>query len=211
MHRAQIICLLCHYTSSSFFYQSRESGTGIMDYWREIVCDAGPGKVLFATAAPFVDPGLFVGNVQYDHRLDDDAKSMISGGNLRHILENWRQGRGFPDVLVIDGHIHLQGWPTHEIFEGFEEIPERAAEHVDANGVDALCAVAGGYMHRGADYRTGNDRLLAWWKALPNRIIPFFHINPNDDRQAVLAELQRMYDHGMRTGFHRSPSEPGSE
>ena len=69
---------------------------------------------------------------------------------------------------------------------------------MDANGVDAVCAVGGGYMWGGSDYTVGNDRLYYWWQALPERIVPFFNINPNDSPEGVDKELNRMYDRGMR-------------
>ena len=119
-------------------------------------------------------------------------------GDISALLETWREGRGLPGVLVIDGHIHLGEWPSHETFATVEEVPDRAVRAMDANGVDAICVVAGGHMQSGSDPRIGNDRLLRWWKALPDRIIPFFLVNPNESRERVLAECQRMLDHGMR-------------
>jgi predicted TIM-barrel fold metal-dependent hydrolase len=114
------------------------------------------------------------------------------------ILAAWKEGRGLPGVVVIDGHVHLGDWPSHETFATEAEVPEQAARIMDANGVEAVCAVAGGHMMTGGDYRLGNDRLLRWWKALPERIIPFFLVNPNDRREAVLDECRRMLDSGMR-------------
>jgi len=64
--------------------------SGIMDFARVIAREAGPRKVLFATGAPFADPGLLVGTVQYDHDLDDEAKRLICGDNLRTLLEEAR-------------------------------------------------------------------------------------------------------------------------
>ena len=58
--------------------------------------------------------------------------------------------------------------------------------------------MAGGHMQTGTDYRVGNDRLLRWWRALPDRAIPFFHVNPNDPRERVMAEVERMHGEGMR-------------
>ena len=58
-----------------------------MDYRRKIAVEVNPGKILFATGAPFSDPGLFVANIQYDHMLDDDAKKLVCGGNLRNLIE----------------------------------------------------------------------------------------------------------------------------
>ena len=117
---------------------------------------------------------------------------------MSRIVEDWCAGRGLADVLAIDGHVHLGEWPTHETFRTPEEVPGAAAAYMDAHSIDAVCAVSGGYMWTGTDYRIGNDRLLAWWRALPERIIPFFHINPNDTRAAITHELERMFGEGMR-------------
>ena len=64
--------------------------SGIMDFARVIAREVGPQKVLFATGAPFADPGLLVGTVQYDHDLDVEAKRLICGDNLRGLLEEVR-------------------------------------------------------------------------------------------------------------------------
>lgn len=63
---------------------------GILEFWREVARDAGPERVLFSTGAPFSDPGLYVSNVQYARHLDEDAKRLIYGDNLRHLLEGVR-------------------------------------------------------------------------------------------------------------------------
>jgi predicted TIM-barrel fold metal-dependent hydrolase len=64
--------------------------TGIMDFARKIAREVGPEKVLFATGMPFTDPGILVGTVQYDEVLDERAKRLVCGGNLRGILEQVR-------------------------------------------------------------------------------------------------------------------------
>lgn len=56
----------------------------------------------------------------------------------------------------------------------------------------------GGYMYSGDDYRLGNDFLMDVWHKLPDRLIPFMSINPNDSKENVLAELDRMFDAGVR-------------
>jgi predicted TIM-barrel fold metal-dependent hydrolase len=61
--------------------------TGILEFWREVALGAGPERVLFATGAPFADPGIYVSNVQYELRLDEAAKRKIAGDNLRRLLE----------------------------------------------------------------------------------------------------------------------------
>jgi predicted TIM-barrel fold metal-dependent hydrolase len=69
---------------------------------------------------------------------------------------------------------------------------------MDANGIDAICAVSGGYIFGMPDYHLGNDFLLAVWHKIPERMVPFMGINPNDTRANVLAELERMYAAGIR-------------
>ena len=119
-------------------------------------------------------------------------------GRTGTLLATWREGRWLPGVLVSDGDIHLGEWPSHETFATEEEVPEQSVRAMDANCVDAICVVGGGHMQGEGDPRIGNDRLLKWWKALPNRIIPFFHVNPNDAKQRVMGECEKMPHHGMR-------------
>ncbi len=118
---------------------------------------------------------------------------------MSRILENWKKGLGMPDVLVIDGHIHIGDWPHAATFSDVEEAVKESRAYLDANGVDAFWAVSGGYnIGAGADYRLGNDFLLAVWKKMPDRMIPFLCINPNDSRIAIVRELERMYKAGVR-------------
>ena len=60
--------------------------TGIVECWRVVALEAGPDRVLFATGAPFTDPGILVSNVQYACNLDEEAKALICGGNLRRLM-----------------------------------------------------------------------------------------------------------------------------
>lgn len=64
--------------------------TGIIHYWREIAWDVGPERVIFATGAPFTDPGILVSNIQYASGLDENEKRMICGGNIRRLLGGLR-------------------------------------------------------------------------------------------------------------------------
>ena len=61
--------------------------TGILEFWREVAREAGPDRVLFASGAPFTDPGIYVSNVQYARGFDEEAKKLMSGDNLRRLLE----------------------------------------------------------------------------------------------------------------------------
>jgi len=60
--------------------------TGIMRYWRDVARDVGPDRVLFATGMPFAEPLTYVSNVQYARGLNEKAKKMICGDNLRRLL-----------------------------------------------------------------------------------------------------------------------------
>jgi len=117
---------------------------------------------------------------------------------VSEILRNWREGRGLPDVLAIDGHTHVGEWPHGANFDTVDEMVAGAAAVMDANGVDAACVMSGGYMWAGTDYRVGNDILLELTRRLPERIIPFAHFNPNDHLDEILAELERVYAAGVR-------------
>lgn len=115
------------------------------------------------------------------------------------ILEEWREGRGLPGVLVIDGHTHIGEWPHGPCFDRIEQAAEESVAVMDAYGVDAACVLSGGYMFsNGCDYRVGNDLLLQCVRRAPGRLIPFACINPNDSPGAIAAELDRMYGEGVR-------------
>jgi len=64
--------------------------TGILQFWREVALEVGPQRVLFATGAPFVDPGILGLNIQCATGFDDAAKGLMAGGNLRRLLEDVR-------------------------------------------------------------------------------------------------------------------------
>ncbi|MHB9033637.1 MAG: amidohydrolase family protein [Anaerolineae bacterium] len=114
------------------------------------------------------------------------------------IKDRWSAGQGLPDCLVIDGHVHYGDWPHAATYVSVEEAVENSVRVMDANGIDAVCAVSGGYIFGLGDYHLGNDYLLKIWRRLPERVIPLMGINPNDTRGHVLAELERMYQAGIR-------------
>jgi predicted TIM-barrel fold metal-dependent hydrolase len=114
------------------------------------------------------------------------------------ILENWRAGKGLPGVLVIDGHIHVHDWPHGASYNSVDEMVEDAVTRMDANGVEACCVLSGGYMAAGTDYTVGNDVLLELISRLPDRLIGFLSVNPNDRAESILAELKRVEKRGIR-------------
>jgi len=117
---------------------------------------------------------------------------------MSEILRRWRAGEGLPGLRVIDGHTHVGEWPHGANFDTVDEIVDGVVAVMDANGVDAACVMAGGYMFNGSDYHIGNDILLELWRRLPDRVIPFAHFNANDETDAILAELERVYAAGVR-------------
>jgi len=114
------------------------------------------------------------------------------------ILKGWRAGEGLPDVLVIDGHTHFGAWPHGANYDSVEEAAAGAVAIMDANGVDAACLMGGGYHPSGTDYRLGNDDLLRLVSLVPDRLIGFAHINPNDTVENIVGELERVYRAGLR-------------
>ena len=79
---------------------------------------------------------------------------------MSQILRSWIDGEGCPDVLVIDGHIHIGEGPQATVLESIERTAAESVAFMDANGIDAVCVQSGGYLGEGADYRLGNDFLL---------------------------------------------------
>jgi len=117
---------------------------------------------------------------------------------MSEILKRWQAGEGLPDVLVIDGHTHFGAWPTGPNFNSVEEAAAGSTAAMDANGVDAACVLSGGYMGAGSDYTLGNDALIELVGMVPDRLIGFAHVNPNDRRDHISAELERVHKAGLR-------------
>lgn len=117
---------------------------------------------------------------------------------MSDILTNWREGRGLPGVLAIDGHIHIGDWPHAATFPDARTAAEESVAYLDANGIELACSQSGGYMFGGADYRLGNDFLIEVCERIPDRMVGFGHVNPNDGRREILAELDRLHDAGLR-------------
>ncbi len=114
------------------------------------------------------------------------------------LLDEWISGHGLPDTLVIDGHIHIGEWPHATTFNDVDEAVDQSLRLLDMNGVDAFCAVSGSYIFGLPDYHLGNDFLLSVWRRMPDRMVPFMSVNPNDTAEHIVDELNRMYGEGVR-------------
>ena len=117
---------------------------------------------------------------------------------MSEILNNWLSGKGLPDTLVIDGHIHIGEWPYSPTFDNAGDAVRGAVRYMDSNGVDAFCALSGGYIFGRLDYHLGNDFLLKVWDRLRDRMVPFMGVNPCDANKNVMREVERMYAAGVR-------------
>ena len=117
---------------------------------------------------------------------------------MSDILERWRGGEGFPDVMVIDGHLHAHAWPHGPNFDSADEAAAGAIAAMDANGVDLGCVLSGGYMGCGSDYTRGNGDLRALCDKTQDRLVGFAHINPNDSLENIRVELDRIWNMGFR-------------
>jgi len=117
---------------------------------------------------------------------------------MSDILRDWTAGLGLPGVLVIDGHIHMGEWRHAATFASLDEAAAESVAALDSCGIDACCVQSGGYMFAGMDYRRGNDFLLAVCRRVPDRLIGFASVNPNDACANILDELKRVYDAGIR-------------
>jgi predicted TIM-barrel fold metal-dependent hydrolase len=117
---------------------------------------------------------------------------------MSEVLKNWIAGLGLPGVLAIDGHVHIGEWRHAETFASADEAAAGSVAYMDSCSIDACCVMSGGYMFEGMDSRRGNDFLLSVCRRVPDRLIGFAGVNPNDTRERVLDDLKRMSDAGIR-------------
>lgn len=113
---------------------------------------------------------------------------------MNTILENWINGKGLPGTLAIDGHIHIGEWPHAATFTSADAAICESRRFMESNGLDAFCALSGGYMFGKMDYHMGNEFLLAVWRGLGDLMIPFLNVNPNDKWENLHYELEKMHD-----------------
>ncbi len=59
---------------------------GILTFWREAVKQSGAEKVVFASGAPFVEPGILLYNVQYEPFLSVPEKRKIYSENIMDLI-----------------------------------------------------------------------------------------------------------------------------
>ncbi|MFP4382710.1 MAG: amidohydrolase family protein [Spirochaetia bacterium] len=117
---------------------------------------------------------------------------------MNKLLENWRSGKGIPDIPVVDAHIHLKDWRRRGIYNSFKESLKVIPEYMETHGIDMIWALSGGGMFFGNDYIPGNTDLLKWRDAFPEKVVPFCHINPHDNPDRIFTELRRMFKNGVR-------------
>lgn len=109
-----------------------------------------------------------------------------------HLRGRILAGQPCDDVYIVDGHTHMGDYYNFHI-----PWPDAAGmvAAMDAYGIAA--AVVSHHASISADYRFGNDMIIAAMQQYPGRFIGYAGINPNypDD---VLPELERCIAAGMR-------------
>jgi uncharacterized protein len=100
-------------------------------------------------------------------------------------------GRPCDDIYIIDGHTHMGDYYNFHIPWSNES---GMIEAMDAYGI--AVAVVSHHASIAADYRFGNDTIIAAMRQYPGRFIGYAGINPNYPHD-VLPELERCIAAGM--------------
>lgn len=88
----------------------------------------------------------------------------------RSLREMALEGKPLTDALIIDWHVHLGRWALSHLAVADEEmIPA-----MDRVGVAKICV--NGIIY--SDMREGNDRVAAFARRFPDRVVPFAGLNP---------------------------------
>lgn len=145
--------------------------------------------------------------------IGDDAKRKIAGDNLRRLLgwcgpehpavdlpaaidtfaEIGRTGDRPDAVRFLDCHGHLGGL-KHQYHIHGRKLEDTVAE-MDRLGIDK-CLVW--HFVSVGDEMVGNDITIEAVRAYPDRFIGFSFVNPHRGEKAILAELERCREQGLR-------------
>jgi predicted TIM-barrel fold metal-dependent hydrolase len=97
--------------------------------------------------------------------------------------------------FVIDQHVHVGLRPARSTTASSSYMADELLANMDANGVDMVVAFPKANPH--TDYRVENERIVAWTKEYPTRIVAFARINPYFGAKAV-ADIQEYAAMGVR-------------
>jgi predicted TIM-barrel fold metal-dependent hydrolase len=97
--------------------------------------------------------------------------------------------------FVIDQHVHVGLRPARSTTASNSYMADELLANMDANGVDMVVAFPKANPH--TDYRVENERIIAWMKEYPTRIVAFARINPYFGAKAV-ADIREYAATGVR-------------
>jgi predicted TIM-barrel fold metal-dependent hydrolase len=97
--------------------------------------------------------------------------------------------------FVIDQHVHVGTRPARSTTASSSYLSDELLTNMDANGVDMVVAFPKANPH--TDYRVENERIIAWMRQHPTRIVAFARINPYFGAKAV-ADIREYAAMGVR-------------
>jgi len=175
----------------------------------------GPGRVVWASQLPTRTPGSPLMQLNYSD-VPHDELARVAGGTMRELV-SWnpnvkpvepasiqfpepidtlhrkvRLRESFRDERFYDCHGHI-GWcsPYHVI----DDTPEGIVGEMDRLGIDVCCVFT---LQIVGDGVYGNDETMEVVSRYPDRFIPFTYVNPHHGEKAMLAELERGLEMGMK-------------
>jgi predicted TIM-barrel fold metal-dependent hydrolase len=127
-------------------------------------------------------------------------------GNMTMKEKMW-SGIPLDDVLIIDAHTHVgSGGNSGIAASRHQGRPQDVLDHLDTIGIDLIVTFS---WWLNSDIRLGNDEVARWMHDYPNRIVAFTGLNPNAGPEAMVAELERCWEMGLR-GIKLIPQLQGS-
>lgn len=184
--------------------------------WRgveEIVDRWGPERLLYGSNWPMLNHGQTLAMLTCAE-IDEDAKRLIAGDNLRNLL-GWsayerpdfepeppadefvalgRSGERDLAMRFQDCHGHIGGRMNHYHVPGGDL--DRTVAEMERQGVERTCVFSfAGVL---SDERFGNDIVAEAVRRYPERFVGFAMLNPHRGESDMLEELARCEAMGLR-------------
>lgn len=175
----------------------------------------GIDRVVWASQLPTRTPGSPLMQMNYSD-VSEEELALVAGGTMRALV-SWnpnvklvdpaqvdlpepidtlhrkvRRRESFRDEKFYDCHGHI-GWcsPYHVI----NDTPSGIVAEMDKFGLDVCCVFT---LQVVGDSVYGNDETMDVVRQYPNRFLPFTYVNPHHGEKAMLEELQRGLEMGMK-------------
>jgi predicted TIM-barrel fold metal-dependent hydrolase len=175
----------------------------------------GPQRLLWSSYLPMRNPGGALMQLDYSD-LPEDELRLIAAGNLRQLL-SWNPSIRFVGEEVQlpeptetlqraarervdlsrerfhDCHGHIGRCSPHHVVE---DMPSDLVREMDRFGIQTCCVFSlEGVM---GDETYGNERVAEAVRQYPDRFVGFTLVNPNRGERALLEELARGREMGLR-------------